>query len=241
MQFAYALVAAIIISAISLIGLILSPKSWTHSREVRLLGFAAGVLLTTACIELLPEAIDHGDGNATYFALLFGIIGFFFLERVFKAFHSHRQDKPVKAAGSLIIIGDGIHNFIDGVAIAIAFQVSPPVGAITALAIAAHELPQEIADYIVLIRSGYSRKRALMLNFASALTAILGVVMVFALGNLIEPYEGILLATTVGFFLYIAAADIIPELNHNHEGNEYVLPMIAGVVLIAVLATVVPA
>jgi len=239
---AYALIAAIIISLIALIGLVFAPKNWTHSREIKLLGFAAGVLLATATLELLPEAIEHSRGMWAYFSVLFGIVGFFFLERFFSAFHTHRKDpQPLKAAGNLVIVGDGIHNFIDGVAIALAFLVSPVVGVTTTLAIAAHELPQEIADYIVLIRSGFSRKRALLLNFASGLTAVMGVLVVFGLGDIIGPIEGPLLGITVGFFLYIASADIIPELNHKHEaGEKFLLWFVFGIVLIAGLAVGVP-
>ncbi|HEX7259818.1 MAG TPA: ZIP family metal transporter [Candidatus Saccharimonadia bacterium] len=241
MDLAYSLIAAISISILALIGLFFAPKNWTHKREIKLLGFAAGVLLATATLELLPEAVEHSQGKWAYYSILAGIVGFFFLERIFRSFHTHRKDQHLKAAGSLVIIGDGVHNFIDGMAIAVAFQVSPMVGVITTLAIAAHELPQEIADYIVLIRSGYSRKRALLLNFASGLTAITGVLLVFALGGIIESIEGPLLGITVGFFLYIASADIIPELNHKHEaGEKFLLAFILGIALIAGLVLAIP-
>lgn len=241
MELAYALIATIFISLIALVGLMFAPNNWTHKREIKLLGFAAGVLLATATLELLPEAVEHSQGMWAYYAVLFGIVGFFFLERSFRAFHTHGKNHQLKAAGNLVIIGDGIHNFIDGVAIALAFMVNPMVGIATTVAIAAHELPQEIADYIVLIRSGYSRKRALLLNFASGLMAVLGVAVVFLLGNIIEPVEGPLLGITVGFFLYIASADIIPELNHEHEKHEkFIVAFMLGIILIAALTLAIP-
>jgi zinc and cadmium transporter len=236
-----AICAAIIISLIALTGLIFAPGTWTHKREIRLLGFAAGVLLATATLELLPEAIEHSEGSWAYYAVLLGIVGFFFLERFFRAFHTHRKDQPLKATGSLVIVGDGVHNFIDGAAIALGFMVSPAVGITATVAIAAHELPQEIADYILLVRSGYTRKKALLLNVASGFTAVVGVLVVFAMGNIIEPIEGPLLGITVGFFLYIASADIIPELNHIHKADEkFMLAFMTGIVLIAALTLAIP-
>lgn len=233
---AYSLLAAVGVSLVSLTALVVAPKKWNHSLEQRLLGFAAGVLLTTAVLQLLPEAAEH-NGQAAYMAFLIGIVAFFVLERLIGGMHSHQSEKKVKkTAGYFIIFGDSLHNLIDGVAIAVAFQASTELGIAATLAVAAHEIPQEIADFVVLRKSGFSRGRALMVNFASALTAVLGVLLAFVLGAAIEPYEGIALAVTAGTFLYIAAVDMIPELEHDHSGgNKYAWPLLIGVGLIIFL------
>jgi zinc and cadmium transporter len=242
MEFAYALLAAVAVSLISLIGLVVVPNRWNHMMEQRLLGFAAGVLLATASLQLLPEAVQHDGSMAPYYALLLGIIGFFLLERFFRGFHSHNpSEQRKKAPGYLVIIGDGFHNMIDGLAIGIAFQIDVALGVSATLAIMAHEIPQEIADYIVLRKSGFSRERALVLNLASALTALIGVVLAFVGGDVLAPYQAAILALTAGIFLYIAAVDIIPELGHAHPtGSKYAWPLLAGVVLIALLTAFAP-
>lgn len=230
---AYSLIAALGISVLSLSALAVAPKNWNHNLEQRLLGFAAGVLLATASLQLLPEAAEL-KGLTAFMAFLVGIVGFFILERAIGGLHSHKSEKrPKKAAGYFIIFGDGVHNLIDGAAIAIAFQISTEIGLATTLAVAAHEIPQEIADFVVLRTSGFSKSRALMVNFASALMALLGVVLVFSFGDFIKSYEGIALAVTAGIFLYIAAVDMIPELEHSHpSGNKYAIPLLVGVLLI---------
>ena len=242
MELLYAVIAAVVVSALALVGILLLPGQWSHTGEQRLLGFAAGVLLATASLQLLPEAIELQPGRSTYYALLVGIVGFFILERVFRGVHTHHAGRQTaRIPGYLIIVGDAIHNFIDGIAIAIAFQVSPALGVTATLAIAAHEVPQELADYVVLRKSGFSKARALLLNLASGLTAVLGVAAVFAFGNVFEPYQPIALALTAGIFLYIAAVDIIPELSHQHPtGNKFALPLLAGVILVATVTAAVP-
>ena len=242
MELVYALLAAVGTSLISLIALLAIPKTWNHAKEQRLLGFAGGVLLATATLQLIPEAIELSEGMAPYYSILGGVVVFFVLERIFRGFHTHQQEKKQsKTPGHLVILGDGLHNLIDGVTIGVAFQINPAIGVGATLAIAAHEIPQEIADFIILRKSGFSRAKALTLNLASALTSIIGVLVTFAFGNVIGGIEGILLAFTAGIFLYIAAADIIPELNHDHPtGSKYALPLLSGVLIVAVLSLIVP-
>lgn len=231
-----ALLAALGVSLLSLLGLAVAPKKWNHSLEQRLLGFAAGVLLATAALQILPEAAEH-SGQSGYLAFLAGVVGFFILERLIGGLHSHKSEvRPKNAAGYFLIFGDGIHNLIDGVAIAVAFQVDPSLGIATTIAVAAHEIPQEIADFVVLRKNGFSRNRALLVNFASALTAVAGVALTFAFGDFIAAYEGIALGLTAGIFIYIAAVDMIPELQHEHKGgNKYGIPLLIGALLILVL------
>jgi zinc and cadmium transporter len=244
MDLLYALLAALAISLIALVGILFLPKNWTHRREVVFVGFAAGVLLATSALQLLPEAIEEGGGEiGLFYALLGGIVAFFYLERLLHGFHghSHESHRRDESARYLILTGDGLHNFIDGVAIGGAFLVDPALGIATTIAVAAHELPQEIADFAVLVRGGFSRKKALLLNLASGAMALLGVLLVFALQETVEPYIGYLLAVTAGMFIYIAAADLIPELHHDHQENEqFGFPFLLGIVLVMLITVYAP-
>lgn len=188
-----------------------------------LAAFAAGTLLGTVFFDLLPEAVGEskrlGDINI-FIWVLFGILGFFLLERFIHWFHHHQheyEDEVVKPTVPLIIIGDSVHNFIDGVVIAATFLVSIPLGIVTTLAVAAHEIPQEIGDFGILLHKGLGRKKVLLVNVLSALIAMLGALITFWIGESIEPSLPILLAVTAGFFIYIAASDLIPEIHHENR------------------------
>jgi zinc and cadmium transporter len=233
---AYALVATLAVSLISLIGVVLFVTSWSERLEVAALSFAAGVLLATTFLELLPEALDAGDQNILV-ATLASVVGFFLLERLLSWWHIH-PDEHQGRAGFLILVGDGVHNFIDGVVIAAAFLVSPSAGVATALAVAAHEIPHEMADYGVLISSKFSRRRALILNFLSGLTALIGVLACFAFRSVVEPNLHWFMAASGGMFIYIAAAGLMPELHHARWRNSWIstVPLLLGLGLMAVVA-----
>ena len=184
-----------------------------------LASFAAGTLLGTAFLDLLPEAIHRGGGEEDVAAwVMAGILMFFLMERFIYWFHHHHEhaaaaDKPTVP---LVMAGDTIHNFIDGVAIAATFMVSIPLGIVTTLAVAAHEIPQEIGDFGIMLGRGLARRKILMFNVLSAFTAILGALITYLAGESIQDYLPSLLALTAGFFIYIAASDLIPEI---HEEN----------------------
>ena len=217
-------------SVFSLIGgvflLIKEKKTLKYSHF--LAAFAAGTLLGTVFFDLLPEAVYESGNlkdslgievNIFLFTLL-GILGFFLLERFIHWFHHHQhdyEDEPVKPTVPLIIIGDSVHNFIDGVVIAATFLVSIPLGIVTTLAVAAHEIPQEIGDFGILLHKGLGRKKVLMVNVLSALTAVAGALITFWIGEKVETSIPILLAITAGFFIYIAASDLIPEIHHENR------------------------
>ncbi len=207
-------------SILSLLGslVLLTKRIWQGEIPTHLLAFAAGVLIATAFLDLLPEALHESGENPNIFvAALVGLIVFFLLERVLISFHPHEQvgkEVSQKSLVSLVLLGDGLHNFIDGVVIAGSFFVSTELGIITALAVAAHEIPQEISDFTILLRSGMKASRAILLNVLSGLTALLGAVLAIFMFELVESYLGLLLAFTGGMFIYIAAANLIPELQH---------------------------
>jgi zinc and cadmium transporter len=242
--FVQALLATFLVSLIALLGIRIAFAS-RHSprRETLLLSFAAGVLLATAFLDLLPEAVEHSGGDGRVFvASLAAMIAFFFLERLLHGFHVHEGD-PHVAPGSLVLIGDAVHNFVDGVAIAASFLADPRLGVATTLAVAVHEIPQEIADAALLLRSRFSRRSALAWNFACGLCSVVGAVAVFALRGPVEGHLAWFMTSTAGMFLYIAASDLIPELHHPEGGGSwlYTLPFLAGVALIAALGQLAPA
>ncbi len=229
------LIATFLISLISLVALVFWKTKWSDSLETASLSFGAGVLLATTFLELLPEALARG-GNDVLSASMAGMIGFFALERVL---HENHSDAAIHAGPSryLILIGDGVHNFIDGVVIAASFVISPTLGLTTTLAVAAHEIPQEFADYGILVSGGFTRRVALQLNFLSGLTAILGAIVCLMFQETIEKNLGWFMAATAGMFLYIAASDLMPELQHPQRRGSWLsgAPLLVGVALIALL------
>lgn len=242
----YILFFTLIGSVFSLIGgiLLLFKEKTTLKISHLLAAFAAGTLLGTVFFDLLPEAVESAGRNVNvYFWTLFGILGFFLLERFIHWFHHHQVDydvEPVKPTVSLIVIGDSVHNFIDGVVIAATFMVSIPLGIVTTLAVAAHEIPQEIGDFGLLLHKGVKRKRVLLLNFLSALTALVGALLFYSIGTRFESALPALIAITAGFFLYIAASDLIPEIHHENRKGFAVIEttlMFAGVATIWIFIT----
>jgi zinc and cadmium transporter len=198
--------------------------------------FAAGALLGAAFFELIPEAIEKTvEGEASRW-ILGGILLFFLLEHFLRWFHHHHEHGTEGTAQApLIIIGDSIHNLLDGVAIGAAFLINAPTGIVTALAVAAHEIPQEIGDFGLLLKYGYSRKKVLFINVITALMSTLGALVTFRLGNQASLPLGQLLALTAGMFIYIAASDIIPTI---HESSKGKANYIAAILLLSGVLTV---
>lgn len=240
---AHALIATSLVSAVSLVGIVFLFADWNERRAMLFVSFAAGVLLATTFLDLLPEAVERSgqrDGNF-FVATLAAMGGFFLLERFLRGFHTHNEGHAV-VSGALVLIGDSVHNFIDGVVIAATFLVDPGLGVTTTLAVAVHEIPQEVADYGILLSSGFSRSRALLLNFVSGLFAVLGALVCFCFDRTVEAHLAWFMAATAGMFIYIAASDLIPELHHSHRVREWGVAGVffLGVVLIAGLHAVVP-
>lgn len=234
----YILAATIIISLISFVGAILlvSKKSITHSVLHYFVSFAAGVMLSTAILHLLPESLELSSNmHMLLQTFLFGIVLFFILERLVLWFHHHDDHHNIKPSALLVLIGDSIHNFIDGLAIASAFLVSPAIGVSVTWAVIAHEIPQEMADFGVLVNGGLHHRKALFFNFLSALFCVLGGVLGFySLSSLtmLEPY---VLSLSAGMFIYIACSDLIPDMHKEFEKSEgwlHVLPFLVGIGLV---------
>jgi zinc and cadmium transporter len=199
-----------------------------------LVSFATGTLLAGAFLGLLPEALEVAPTFTVMTALIVGLLGFFILERLVIWRHCHHEDCDVHgASGYLILVGDAFHNFMDGVAIGAAFAASPPLGISTALAVVAHEVPQEVGDFGILLNSGFSKGRAFALNLGSAATTIPGAVVAFFAFSAVEQVLGIVLALAASSFLYIALADLIPGLHR--EWSLSALPVQVGLIVLGVV------
>lgn len=216
----YIIIFTFLGSVISLIGgvILLFKEKFAIKISHFLASFAAGALLGTAFFDLLPEASEHSGQMNIFLWTLMGILAFFLMERFIHWFHHHHEhgEKEVKPVVPLILVGDSVHNFIDGIAIAATFFVNIPLGIVTSLAVAAHEIPQEIGDFGILLHRGIERKKVLFFNFLSALTAMAGAIITFFASDLITGILPVFLAVTAGFFIYIAASDLIPEI-HNED------------------------
>ena len=187
-----------------------------------LLPFAAGALLGAAFFDLLPEAIELGAENSVFRWAAAGIVIFFLLEHYLQWFHHHHEHdgkKQHKPTAPLIIIGDTLHNAIDGVAIGAAFVISPATGIVTAIAVAAHEIPQEVGDFGVLLKSGMRRLNVLIWNAVSALATLVTALYTFYLGSNENLPLGAILGLAAGFFIYIAASDLIPTIHEEAKGR----------------------
>ena len=214
-----------------------------------LVSFAIGALLGAAFLEIIPHAFEEGEAHQVAFSILGGIFGFFVLEKLLLYRHCHTEHCEVHDAhdhgrsGVLIVVGDSVHNFVDGVLIAAAFLQSTELGVVAAVAIIAHEIPQEVGDFLILLHSGYSRARALAMNLlSSAATVIGGVIGYFSL-QLIEGLEPILLGVVASSMIYVAVADLIPGLHRRPELRDtafQALLIALGIGAIAAVGAVVP-
>ena len=207
----------ILVSLISLIGVL---TLWMADKRLRsifiyLVSFAAGGLLGDVFLHLIPEMAESGGIHASIsITIIFGILTSFVVERFLQWRHCHiptSKDHPHSFA-YMNLFGDAVHNFIDGMIIGGSYLASIPLGIATTIAVIFHEIPQELGDFSVLVYGGFSKKKALMYNFATALTAIVGVAIAFTVGSLIEGFVPLLIPFAAGNFIYIAGSDLIPEL-----------------------------
>ena len=237
----YALSSVIIVSLVSLIGVFyIYLKEETVKKYINLfISLAVGALLGDAFIHLIPEAFENSSNPIIVSLLIiFGIIIFFIIEK-FLHWHHHGEDQEnteIHPVGKLLLITDGFHNLIDGIIIGVSFLISIPIGIATTLAVILHEIPQEIGDFAVLIHSGYDKKKALWLNFLSALAAIVGLIIALIFSNLAEAFTLWVLPIAAGGFVYIAVADLIPELQKTKELKYSLLQIIT--VLVGILTMV---
>lgn len=237
----YTLLSVLIVSAISLVGVFtLSIKTEKlKSFLIYLISFSAGALLGDVFFHLLPEIVeDGGFGIEVSFSFLTGILIFFTLEKVIHWNHCHVpvSSHHVHPFAYTNLLGDALHNFIDGIIIASSYLVNVQVGIATTIAVVLHEIPQEIGDFGVLLHAGFSRSKALFVNFLSALTAILGAIFALWLGGSIEGLSRVLIPLAAGGFVYIAGSDLIPELHkHSDKLGKSFLQLVALILGIMVM------
>jgi zinc and cadmium transporter len=236
-----------VLSVLAASAFLLLPERVRTRMLSPMVSFAIGALLGAAFLAILPHAFEVPgvDAHSVTLTVLCGILVFFLLEKMVIWRHCHTDDCEVHvpdvdkarhaATGNLILIGDGIHNMVDGVLIAAAFLTDVHLGVVTSIAVIAHEIPQELGDFAVLLHSGFSRGKALLYNMLTSLTTVIGGVVAFyslTLANRIVPY---VLAVAASSFIYIAVADLIPGL---HKRPEFSATM-QQIVLIALGVTVI--
>ncbi|MBN1643484.1 MAG: ZIP family metal transporter [Dehalococcoidales bacterium] len=242
----YAIPSVILVSLISLIGVFTLALGQDKLKKVTfiLVSFAVGGLLGGAFVHLIPEAFEElGINLLSALYIVIGMLIFFILEKFIRWRHCHipTSAEHVHPIVTMNLIGDGVHNFLDGLMIGASYIVGIPVGIATTLAVVLHEIPQEIGDFGILIHGGFTVKKALIFNLLSALTAVLGTVISLVVGPHVHGYTSVLLPITAGGFLYIASADLIPELQRDVQVSKSLLQfalIVAGIGIMALLVLI---
>jgi zinc and cadmium transporter len=225
-------------------GLLLIWKSELAKKfSLPLISFAAGVMLAATFLEILPEAVSKG-GDFAFLLSLIGLVIFFLVEDFFLHFHHHEQhEHSLKSVVPLLVVSDTIHNFIDGIVIAAAVLTDIKLGFVVAFATFLHEIPQEIGDFAVMISAGISKTKTLLAHLLSACATFAGALLTYYFFNHSQGLIGPMIAVASGMFLYIASADILPELTRSkHAKGRWVvaLPFLLGIVLIYFLTKYLP-
>ncbi len=230
MVLTWILVSTTLVSLISLIGVftLVLKESLLQQILFGLIGFSAGALIGGAFLHLLPEALTKTSSDFVFASLIFGLVLFFMLERYLHWRHCHAEGTcQIHPVTYLNLIGDGFHNFLDGMVITAAFLSSFKLGLVTTLAVIFHEIPQELGDFGVLVYGGFSKQKALLYNFISALTAILGAVTAYFIADIAAGFSNFILPMTAGGFIYIAASDLIPEIHKEKDLKRSTLALVA--------------
>jgi len=247
MALIFLIIATIVGSALSLIGGLFLLRAKKHRKLAVLLTlpFGAGALLAAAFFDLLPEAFNLGEPRQLLLWTLAGFTLFFVLERSSSWFHHHHDHQPDNDVQQnaqqrrLIVAGDILHNAIDGFTIGAAFLVSIPTGLITTLAVSAHEIPKELGTFAMLLSRGWKDKTVVIANLATAVSTTATAILIYFLGTSNQLPVGPLLAITAGFFIYVAASDIIPDIHEqpHRAGTIQEIMLVAGIVIVGTLIT----
>ncbi len=247
MTLLFLILAVVSGSALSLTGGLMMLRAKKHRKIAILLTlpFGAGALLAAAFFDLLPESFKLGNPRDLLLWTLAGFTLFFVLERSSSWFHHHHEHEPINGVAQnaqqrrLIVAGDIMHNAIDGFTIGAAFLVSIPTGIITTLAVSAHEIPKELGTFGLLLSRGWKDKTVVIANLATALATIVTATLIYFLGSSAQLPVGPLLAITAGFFIYVAASDIIPDIHEQSHrlGTIQEIMLVAGIVSVGTLIT----
>lgn len=220
----YSILSVFIVSLISFIGIFTLSFKADKLRKILVyfVAFSAGALFASAFLHLIPEVIEQTGFNLRIsFFVLGGIVLFFIIEKIIRWNHCHMPitKTHVHSFAIMNVVGDALHNFLDGLAIVGSYIISFPLGVATTFAVVIHEIPQEIGDFGILLHGGFSRRKALLVNFLTALTAIFGAIVGLILFDFVEGIEFILVPIAAGGFIYIAGSDLIPELQKHSESR----------------------
>lgn len=237
----YIIIAVVIGNVVSVLGASLLLKIGDNLLQKilkHIYAFAGGTLLGAAFLGMIPKAIKLSGFEISYY-ILGGILFFFVIEKImlWRMCADENCDRHGKTGAMMLMIGDSFHNFLDGVVIAASFLHSPAFGFVVALSVFAHELPQELADFGVLIKAGYSKKKAFLLNFFSGFSALLGAVLAWYAKETTEMATPFILAVSAASFIYIALADLIPELHRKTAAREsffQFLLLLLGIIVILI-------
>ncbi|MBU2523504.1 MAG: ZIP family metal transporter [Nanoarchaeota archaeon] len=228
-------VSTLALSLISLVGVF--TLSLRHSLLERILMFmvslSAGALIGGAFLHLLPEALELAEAMNVFLLLIAGFSLFFFIEKVLHWQHCHKDHCEVHTFAYMNLIGDFIHNFIDGLIVASTFIINIPLGISTTVALALHEIPQEIGDFGVLLYGGFSKSRALLMNLLTGLSCVLGGIVGYFFSRYFESFSSLLLPIAAGGFIYIAASDLIPEIRKERNMTKTMINF--GIFLLGIL------
>jgi zinc and cadmium transporter len=245
----YTILSVIVVSLVSIFVALpfLIKKRFSEKFLLFMLSFSVGTLLGAAFLHFLPEIVEEGYTLNSSIYILAGFFVFFVIERLVHWHHAKKNMKKIECSAShshayhlapINLIGDGIHNLLDGVVIAVAYAVSVPLGLVATITIIFHEIPQEMSDFAILLYSGLSKKKAVMFNFFSALTALVGAVVALLLLNTVQQFVPLVMAFALGSFVYIAASSLVPELHKHCEIKQTIMHLFAitfGVVLMIMM------
>jgi len=235
----YSLLSVFIVSLIAIVGIITFAIKADKLKKILIymVSFSAGALLGDAFIHLLPELAEEGLTLNYSITIIFGVLLFFSLEKVVHWRHCHMPitKEHVHPFAYMNLLGDALHNFIDGLIIAGSYIISIPAGIATTIAVIFHEIPQEIGDFGVLVHGGFLKGKAIFLNFITALTAVFGAIFALVLSNYISNIEGYLISLAIGGFLYIAGSDLIPELHKETKVSVSLIQILTFILGVAVM------
>ena len=236
MELFFTIIASLLVSAGALVGIFTLAVREDKLAKVLLflVSLSAGALMGGAFLHLLPEAAEKLDSAVVYGLVLLSFITFFFIEKALHWRHCHKGHCHIHTFGYMNLFGDAVHNFIDGLILAAAFLTDVKLGLVTTLAIALHEIPQEIGDFGVLLYAGFKKQKALVANFLVALTIVLGGIVGYFLSSQIRSFQAYLLAFAAGGFIYISASDLMPEIRKEENLKKSMLSFgffMAGILL----------
>ncbi|MDD5418174.1 MAG: ZIP family metal transporter [Candidatus Nanoarchaeia archaeon] len=239
-EFGFALIATIGVSAISLIGALtlFFRKKSVEKFLLTMVGLSAGALLSGAFFHLIPESLEVLNAMTSGAIVLIGIIIFFIIEKILHWRHCHKGKCKIHTFSYMNLIGDAVHNFIDGLIIIASFMTNISTAITSLIAIILHEIPQEIGDFGVLVYGGIKRSRALLYNFISALFAVLGVIIGYLFSSYIENFSAYILPFAAGGFIYIASSDLIPQLHKTKRVRDVILPFVFFIIGILLVGAV---